>query len=428
MTWLRSVTLTPSEHNGNNIVTVSIGAFLSPKYQEKFLPQITAIRKLCPTLEDKERNHNRIAALKKSLPAGIISGVTLNGIGEDNIVERNAVIAIDIDAKDNPALYDWQAVKKELAKSPYVAYAGLSVSGLGVFALIPIKDATRHKGHFNAIVSDFANTKFSIYQNQDTEPTILHGLRLDQAPSNIASKRYLSYDPQPCYRTDAQVYEKLQEPINLYEPKMNVYSFNRQFDVEAFLLRHNIAYNVRGRHGGLQYIVTCPWCDLHSSRSKAESAVFVYPDGKPGYKCLHSHCSEKHWQDYRAYYEPDAYSHTTTSFPRLALMGLLAKPSSKIDAPQLPPQRKETKVISCNMSENNLLLQPLQFKKAMSGQERISDEMIKANSAVGLLVEVLDLQIVEDAEVIPDSEFYFATHSRNIRTNERWVQKHKLYS
>ncbi len=417
-----------SEQNGNNIVPVSIGAFLSPEYQVKFLPQITAIRELCPTLEDKERNHDVISVLKKSLPAGIISGVALNGISENNIVERNSVVAIDIDAKDNPALHDWQAVKKELAKSPYVAYVGLSVSGLGVFALIPIKDATKHKEHFNAIVSDFSNTTFSVIQNQDTEPTILHGLRLDQSPSNIASKRFLSYDPQPYYKADAHVYEKKQNTINVYIPKKNINIYNKKFDVEAFLQKHNIAYNVRERQGGLQYIVTCPWCDLHSSRSKADSAVFVYPDGKPGYKCLHSHCSDKHWQDYRAFYEPEAYSHTNTSFPRLALMGLLTKHSSKTDAPQLTPKHKETESISYNKGENHLSSEPQQIKDAMSGQERTLDEMIKANSAVGLLVEVLDLKIVEDADVISDSECCFDYNSRKMQTKDNWVQKHHIYN
>lgn len=320
MTWMRSVVLTSHEQNGNNIIPMPIGEFLAPERQAQYFSQIEAIRVLCPVLEDKERNHERIAALKKSLPAGIISGVAVDGIGEQNIVERNSVIAIDVDAKDNPALYDWQAVKAAVSKSPYVAYAGLSVSGLGIFVLIPIDDAKKHKQHFDAIVSDFANTTFTIMQNEDTEPTTLHGIRLDPAPSNIASKRFVSYDPQPYWNTDAQVYSKTIEPMKLYERKYTSYrGSGNQFDVEAFLIAHNISYNVRERHGGLQYIVTCPWVELHSSRSKADSAVFVYPDGKPGFKCMHGHCTDKHWQEYREFYEPDAYrKRSVRSFPRLS--------------------------------------------------------------------------------------------------------------
>lgn len=318
MTWLRSVVLTSVEQNSNNIIPMPIGEFLAPERQAQYFSQIEAIRALCPTLEDKERNHERITTLKKSLPAAIISGVAVDGIGEQNIIERNSVIAVDIDAKDNPALYDWQAVKDEVSKSPYIAYAGLSVSGLGIFALIPIEDATKHKQHFDAIVSDFANTVFTIMQNQDTEPTTLHGIRLDTAASNIASKRFVSYDPQPYWNTEAQIYTKTFEPMKLYVKK---YTFHRgkQFDAEAFLKAHGIAYNERERHGGVQYIVTCPWANLHSSRSRADSAVFVDADGKPGYKCMHGHCADKHWQQFREFYEPDAYSRKPIrSFHRLS--------------------------------------------------------------------------------------------------------------
>lgn len=72
--------------------------------------------------------------------------------------------------------------------------------------------------------------------------------------------------------------------------------------------------------------------------------------------------------------------------------------------------------------------EPQRINEAMTEQERILADMIKANAAVGLLIEVFDLQIVEDAQAIPDSEFYFATHGRKMQTNEKWVQKHNLYS
>lgn len=319
MTRLSRVVLSSKEQNGNNIMPQTIGDFLDPQRQHQHIAQIEAIRALCPTLEEKECYHDRIAVLKKSLPAGIISGVAVDGISEQNIVERNSVIAIDIDAKDNPALYDWQAVKAAVSESPYVAYAGLSVSGLGIFVLFPIDDATKHKQHFDAIVSDFANTTFTIMQNGDTEPTILHGIRLDQAPSNIASKRFVSYDPQPYWNTEAQIYTKTLEPMKLYVRKYTSYHKGKLFDVEAFLKAHGIAYNERNRHGGVQYIVACPWANLHSSRSYADSAVFVDADGKPGYKCMHGHCAAKHWRQFREFYEPEAYNRRSAlSFHRLS--------------------------------------------------------------------------------------------------------------
>lgn len=368
MSRLRRVVLTTEEQNGNNIITQTIGDFLNPQRQKRYIAQIQEIRALCPSIEEKKRNHDRIAYLKKSLPAGIISGVAQKGIGERDIVERNNVVAVDIDAKDNPALYDWEAVKREISKSPFVAYAGLSVSGLGIFVLIPVEDSTKHKQHFDAIVSDFTNTTFTIMQNEDKEPTILRGIRPDQAPSNIASKRFVSYDPQPYWNTEAHIYTKKKESAELYQRKYTSYHNGKGFNVETFLKAHGIAYNERQRHGGMQYIVKCPWANLHSSKSKAESAVFVDSEGKPGYKCLHAHCSDKHWRDFREYYEPNAYCQRVVSFPRLA----------DIDVSELL----------------NRLPKPQEETEKMTDQERILNFMINRNNAIGLLVDVLELEIV----------------------------------
>ena len=306
MTFLSRVTLSAEEQNDYNIKTDTIGNFLAPQRQYQYIEQIQDIRALCPNLEEKLRNKSVVDAMKKTLPAGIVSGVAVDGISEQNIVERNGVIHFDIDAQDNPAIYDWEAVKAEISKSPYVAYTGLSITGLGVFGLIPIEDTMKFKQHFDAISSDFANATFTIMQKEDSEPTILHGINLDPAPSNIASKRFVSYDPQPYWNTEAQIYTKTIEPIKLYERRyMSCYEGG--FNIEDFFKRHDIAYNMRERHEGIQYIVTCPWAHLHSSKSKAESAVFIYPDGRIGYKCLHAHCADKHWHQYREFYEPDAY-------------------------------------------------------------------------------------------------------------------------
>lgn len=307
MTILSRVVLPAEDQNGDNIKTITIGEFLDPEWQSQYKDEILVIRSLCPTLEEKLQHEKDVNAMKKSLPAGIVSGVAVDGIGEHNIVERNGVIAFDVDAQDNLELYDWEAVKDEISKSPFVAYVGLSVTGLGNFGLIPIENPMKHKEHFEAIVSDFANTTFSVLQKGNTEPTIVHGIKLDPAPSNIASKRFVSYDPQPYWNTSAQVYGKTIEPVQLYERK-NTTIYDGCFNVEDFFKAHNISYTMRERQGGIQYIVECPWSHLHSSHSKADSAVFEYPDGRLGYKCLHSHCSTKHWQEYREFYEPDAYS------------------------------------------------------------------------------------------------------------------------
>ncbi len=357
MTILRSVLLTPEEQNANNMWVRTIADFLNPQNQRLYAQTITAIRSMSQTLEEKKRNSDRIAALKKSLPAAIISGVAEAGMTENHVKYRNGVIAIDIDAKENPALHDWEAVKQTLAKSPYVAYAGLSVSGLGVFLLIPIADPQKHKEHFRAIEEDFRATSFSFIQQGDTEPTVLKGIQIDGAPTNIASKRFLSLDEKPYCNTSAEIYCKKSErplpPPPQYDSQK--YKEGCRFDVEAFLNFHHISFNLRERHGGFQYIVECPWSHLHSSRSKAESTIFVDAYGIPGYKCQHSHCSDKHWQDFRAFYDVEYRNRLNqTKFPMVndiegirTMMGWTQPPKKITPVVQTPVvQAKKCKIIS----------------------------------------------------------------------------------
>ena len=286
--------------DSSHIQVITIADFCNPQRQYQYAQRIAEIRSYCPDAETKERNKKIVDRLKTSLPAGIISCVA-DGLGESNVIARNGVMAIDIDASKNPAIYDWNAVKTELAKSPYIAYCGLSVSGLGVWGMIPISIPEKHLEHFRAISKDFER-QFCIWQNGDQEPTILNGIHLDSAPSSIISKRFVSYDPHPYTNVNAKIYERMEE---LPQPRRTFFNHtSKEFDVEGWLKAHGIAYNARYRHGGIQFIVRCPNAAQHSSKHKAESAVFLYPDGRPGYDCKHDHCSHIHWQEYRKIYEP----------------------------------------------------------------------------------------------------------------------------
>ncbi|NLZ95414.1 MAG: VirE protein, partial [Bacteroidales bacterium] len=91
-------------------------------------------------LSDKVRTEKDKAKrdkLKLQLPAFTPSG-TFKTRNKKGLIKHSGYMCIDIDADDNPGISDWQAVVFELGKLPQVAFAGLSVSGNGVFALIPI--------------------------------------------------------------------------------------------------------------------------------------------------------------------------------------------------------------------------------------------------------------------------------------------------
>ena len=370
---LRRVTLQRDELQ-NGIFTQTIGGFIDPMVQYRYIQQITEIRSLCPTLEEKKRNNKKVSEIKKSLPAGIVSAVVENGIGEDNVIERNGVIAIDIDANENPAITDWQSFKQELGKSRFIAYAGLSISGLGVFALIPIDDPERHKQHFTAIAQDFKRATFTFMQEGHTEPTTLNGVNLDMAPSNIASKRFVSYDPRPYINTAAQVYCKTYETPTTRIAR--TYTSSHTWNLQGWLDAHGINYNVRERHDGIQYIVTCPWHELHSSRSRGESVIFEYPNGAVGYKCMHAHCAERTWRDFRDFYEP-------------------RKEGTKIVTTNREPTPEEISKYKAIIVESSK-----RSKVSLSSTAEVIAPIQERNPAVGELVEALDLEVFWSPEEV----------------------------
>lgn len=134
---------------------------------------------------DKEE----IQLLKKRLHAVTVSGTFSRRIG-GNLVQHSGLICID--GKDNPDIADMEDLKCKLSKLPYVLYCGLSVSGRGVFCLIPIADPNMHRQHFYSIEKDFQEM----------------GITIDSACKDITRLRYCSYDPKPVININAVVYDK----------------------------------------------------------------------------------------------------------------------------------------------------------------------------------------------------------------------------
>ena len=60
------------------------------------------------------------------------------------------------------------------------------------------------------------------------------------------------------------------------------------------------------------FAVKCPWEDLHTDNTgRFQTAVIVEVSGKLGFVCMHSHCEDKSWSDFREYYEPDYKNKTS---------------------------------------------------------------------------------------------------------------------
>ena len=99
--------------------------------------------------QDKEKKD----ALKKKLPSICFSGTFENGQRKDNLIkEHSGLITLDFDKLGLTELINR---KNELANMPYVVACFLSPSGDGLKALVRIKDKTKHREHYNAILKDY---------------------------------------------------------------------------------------------------------------------------------------------------------------------------------------------------------------------------------------------------------------------------------
>lgn len=132
-------------------------------------------------------------------------------------------------------------------------------------------------------------------------------------PSNPWRQSKIVYIPKELKPTPLEKIKELADLAPKEEPKQVVSNQNRNynnapFDIRTWLNAHAIVYREETQGGGTKFILEhCPWEDTHSNRQKWDSALFVDSAGKITFNCFHSHCANKTWQDFRLFYEPNAY-------------------------------------------------------------------------------------------------------------------------
>lgn len=158
---------------------------------KKHIQQIEEIRKI-----DKATNHALYNAMKDKMfaftPSCVCKGETLK---KENVTHINNIIAIDIDASDNPTL-SVEQMKQIVKQLPYVRYCSLSVGGKGIFCLIPFLKEYANKDNFkevfNALQKDFGEM----------------GITIDKSCSNYNRQRYVSYDDNEYWNDKCIIYNK----------------------------------------------------------------------------------------------------------------------------------------------------------------------------------------------------------------------------
>ena len=185
-----------SVYNGvtDNIgTTTSLGDFL---FCKEYKGEIMKLR----TIANKDERN----VIKRTLPQATISGVFSPTRAKNNLSQHSGLICVDIDAKDNPEIKDWERLKQDLSVLPQIAYCALSVSGKGLFVIIPLRYPQKHLLQFRQLHMDFSKM----------------GIVIDQACSDITRLRCLSYDEHPIINEDATLYE------GVYVEKPKYHSFH----------------------------------------------------------------------------------------------------------------------------------------------------------------------------------------------------------
>jgi len=138
---------------------------------------------------------------KEQSPCAILQGVNPERKA-DTFASLARVLCIDIDApkpgepdNGNAWVTDWDQVKNQLGVLPWIAYAGISAGGRGVFMLIPIArdDAQSYAEYYNAWA-------YLLQQH--------FGLVTDASCKNRNRLRFMTHEPAPIINRAALVWDK----------------------------------------------------------------------------------------------------------------------------------------------------------------------------------------------------------------------------
>jgi len=102
--------------------------------------------------------------------------------------------------------------------------------------------------------------------------------------------------------------EKFADDVLPKEQKPEAYNNYRpqSFDIETWMARYGIQYKEKKQSGTYTKYVLDE-CPFNSNHKAPDSMITVGDNGKIGFYCFHNSCQDKHWQDVRIKYEPNAY-------------------------------------------------------------------------------------------------------------------------
>lgn len=205
----------------------------------------------------------------KKLPVVCIGARIKQGYSHktENILKSTNLMCIDIDDDNNPDIKDWGKLRDSVFELiPNIIYSGLSVSGHGVFFIVPIKHSDRFLEHWLYVKSLLSDSD----------------ILLDESKKNANALRYYAYDPNGKFRYDVEPLEgtKKEEPKKVIQRnKIQTYNGGEPIGAwynktENFIndLLFDDGWIETGRNNQGIYLIR----PGKSSNSKTPSAVYYY--------------------------------------------------------------------------------------------------------------------------------------------------------
>lgn len=151
--------------------------------------------------------------IKESLPCYTPSG-TFSTRNKEGLIKHSGLICLDFDHLENPTQF-----RDSLKELKWIAYASLSCSGSGVFALVQIEKPELHTRYYDALELVFKE----------------RGTPIDPACKDVCRLRIASYDPDAWFNHYAEKWDKVlpAKEQTEYKPRTNYHGEN--IDQKLFL-------------------------------------------------------------------------------------------------------------------------------------------------------------------------------------------------
>ena len=174
--------------NDKNPQAVELETVLKKTIEAPKNPDLSALLDKIRLCTDKAER----SLLKANLPGFTPSALCDGGHGQNHFIQHSGYLAFDIDGLTHQTA---QILRDSLLKIPFIYFASLSVSGQGVWGLVPIiaTNAAEHLQRFEALESDFS----------------FNGIKLDAGCKDLTRFRFYSHDPDAKINPNATIYTRL---------------------------------------------------------------------------------------------------------------------------------------------------------------------------------------------------------------------------